>query len=1426
MDDRLASVDYEFRRCQRQGVEALRGDRLDDALAAFGAAVCLRPELVAAHLDLGACLRRAGWLDAARRVFEKAEQIAPWHRGVAEALLKLGDEQPGRLDYRVGDTLHGADGSYQVRKVMRGGHGAVYVVDLQRGSSGHLAQATYALKTFQTRYLRRAEDRDRFANEAITWVSLDSHPNVVTALWVERIEGLPGLLLEYVPSGNLAQLISHSPLPLERALRFGIQVCTGLDHASRTLRIVHGDVKAANCLVTEGDVLKVTDFGLAQAFGSARDTRAELAVLPEEVRAIYRGALGAPNYRAPERMRPGARIDVRTDIYALGVLLYEMISGDRPRDGAVALAHITAKPPAMELPHGLMTLITDCVAPNPQDRPTSCGDVRETLERAYQVATKRPAPAAITPAPDRMGNSIRRGAALTRLGRPGEAIQWLAQVIEQDPDHRQALLHLGSALSATGRKDDALSCFNHLLDLEPQAASALVAKAGVLRDLGAVDPATSCLDRALALDPGARAAHRTKGEILAASGMHPEAVACFDKALQLDPRDERALTLRGATLTRMGRYAEALQEFNQVGRRIARGRALRGVGRFDDALAELDRLLDLDPDDEIAWGEKYELLCVLGRHDDAKQLGEQRRQSHPSPAPANRDPAQIRHDPADAPPTERARYSSAVVLAWKLAAWERSIGAVELIEPVHLLLGIAKLCDADISALDRSTRAAIERESHHVQAVFHRSGLNITGFRRALRRQAANLPHRQPARRTAHRSPRSRRVFDRAEELAARAGSMITQLDHLLRAALEELLGSRDCDPHAGLVTLAARLPAFQEPTRAGVESAAIEISRLTTFGRDLTELARRGKLGPVIGRDNDVRNLVAVLTRAHKPNALLIGEPGVGKTAVVEGLAIALAGTNPPATLGGDRRLIELSMTAVISGTKYRGEFEERLRNVIAEASTDANVVLFIDELHTILGAGSRTGGLDAANILKPALARGDIRLIGATTEADYRRYIEDDAALTRRFELIYIEEPTAAETVTMLVGLRTHLQQHHGVRIDDDAIDAAVRLSQRYQPDRRLPDKAIDLLDHACANARLSPAESSAAAGGITTIGWNDVATAAAIRLRVSTDQFPADRAGHLRGLAEALNKRVIGQPVAVAAVAEAVQVARAGLGDPTRPTCSLLFAGPAGVGKTELAKALAAFLFGADRGLIHIDLGEYGEPHAVSRLLGAPPGYAGHDDGGPLIGPIRDHPFSVVVFDAVDKAHPRVLDAVLPILDGNKLTDARGRQASFTDAVLVFTTTVDTRAGSVIGFQPVSPPVRRQTTRQRIGIDTALRQSIPPELLNRLSRVVYFDPLSRQAVREIIDRSLAELRGRLETREVELTLSAAVLAAIENQAFDEMRGARAAITAVERLVAGPIARGLVAGRFAQAQRLIVDLEDGEPVLRTPDGDAPTVT
>ncbi len=724
-------------------------------------------------------------------------------------------------------------------------------------------------------------------------------------------------------------------------------------------------------------------------------------------------------------------------------------------------------------------------------------------------------------------------------------------------------------------------------------------------------------------------------------------------------------------------------------------------------------------------------------------------------------------------------------------------------------------------------------------------------------------------------TPRLRHILGASVSLARGERLRLAGTEHLLLAILHEpqcfalrLIAQAGVSAQSLREEIGSSAPDGCGVPPAGITAGERQTAALERFGRDLTALASQGRIDPVIGRRQEIERVLRILCRRTKNNPCLIGDPGVGKTAIAEGLALKIAEGEAPEPLR-DKRIVTLDLTGMVAGTKYRGEFEERMQRVTDEAVGAGNVILFIDELHTIVGAGASEGASDAANILKPALARGELQVIGATTVDEYRKYVEKDAALERRFQPVTVGEPSEADTLSILRGLRARYEAHHRVLITDDALEAAVKLSIRYIGDRFLPDKAIDLLDEAAADVRLrGPAEppelkaqedllkktvgekASAVAAqeferaaglrekekeiraaidakknelcvgeadGRRSVGSEDVAQIVAARTGIPATRLTAEESRRLLSLERELHRRVVGQNEAVTAVAKTIRRGRSGLKDPKRPVGSLLFLGPTGVGKTELCKALAATVFGDESALIRFDMSEYMEKHTVSRLVGSPPGYVGYGDGGLLTEQVRRRPYSVVLFDEIEKAHPDVFNLFLQVLDDGLLTDAQGRTVSFKNSVIVMTSNVGARKivekEKKLGFAADAEETAAQE-RVREDVLDELKRTFRPEFLNRIDDVIVFTRLTKEEISAITRKLLADVAERARDLGVELTFTDAVWEMLAESGYDETYGARPLKRAVRSLIEDPLSEKLLDGSVKKGA-YVCDVREGTVVF-----------
>jgi len=823
--------------------------------------------------------------------------------------------------------------------------------------------------------------------------------------------------------------------------------------------------------------------------------------------------------------------------------------------------------------------------------------------------------------------------------------------------------------------------------------------------------------------------------------------------------------------------------------------------------------------------------------------------------------------------------------------------------------------------------ALLEDATGTASVVLEKLGVARAPLLEAATRAMDRLPRVQGG--TMHLGEALRRMLEAAEQAADTLKDEFVSVEHLLLALadperpgeVQRALAKAGVTPD-GVLRALAQVRGGQRVTDASPED---KYQALTKYGRDLTAMARQGKLDPVIGRDDEIRRVIQVLARRTKNNPVLIGDPGVGKTAIVEGLAQRVIAGDVPETLR-DKRVVALDLGALVAGSKFRGEFEDRLKAVLKEVtSPEARIILFIDELHTLVGAGGAEGAVDAANLLKPALARGELHCVGATTLDEYRQHVEKDAALERRFQPILVSEPSVEDTIAILRGLKERYEVHHGIRIKDAALVAAAMLSSRYITDRKLPDKAIDLIDEAASRLRMEidslPVEldeltrrarqleiEKQALGKESDAGsrerlrrledelqrvraemgtlqehWEKekeavgkIRTLKAQRERIKLEEQKAERAGDLARVAELrygqllqierqleqenarlaqvqgelkmlkeevdeediaqvvakwtgipvarlmegeieklvhmeerIHARVVGQEDAVRRVSEAVRRARAGLQDPRRPLGSFIFLGPTGVGKTELARALAEFLFDDERAMVRIDMSEYQEKHAVARMIGAPPGYVGFEEGGALTEAVRRRPFAVLLLDEVEKAHPEVLNVLLQLLDDGRLTDGQGRTVDFSNTLVIMTSNLGSQWILELGEEDRDEMERR--------VQEALREHFRPEFLNRVDEVIVFHSLTRADIRRIVDIQIALLRKMLADRELGLTLTAAARDALAEEGYDPHLGARPLKRTIQRRLQNPLAMKLLAAEFKPGETIEVDVKRGELVFRT---------
>jgi ATP-dependent Clp protease ATP-binding subunit ClpC len=777
--------------------------------------------------------------------------------------------------------------------------------------------------------------------------------------------------------------------------------------------------------------------------------------------------------------------------------------------------------------------------------------------------------------------------------------------------------------------------------------------------------------------------------------------------------------------------------------------------------------------------------------------------------------------------------------------------------------------------------ALIEQPQGVIPLILERLNIDIESLTEKIDQQLRNSPKANIYGGGAGQifiTPRVKRVVDMANEEANRLNDDYISTEHIFLAILSERNTAI-----ARLLTEAGvtkeRVYEAVKDTRGGQRvtdrKAESRYRTLDKYSRNLTQLAKEGKLDPVIGRDQEILRVIQILSRRTKNNPVLIGEAGVGKTAIAEGLAQKIAVNDVPEILMG-KRVVSLDLGAMIAGSRFRGEFEERLKASIEEIQrAEGDIILLIDELHTVVGAGAAQGAMDASNMLKPALARGELQCVGATTLDEYHKHIEKDAALERRFAPVYVDEPTIDETIEMLHGLRDRYEAHHKVSFSDKALDAAARLSQRYVTERSLPDKAIDLMDEAAAKLRVAlyslPSELKTLKGEIDRLlaeeeqagverdyeraaakkserlriedefraqrdAWeaehqldevvdeSDIAEVVAMWTGIPVSQMMETEAEKLLQMEDRLHERIVGQDEAVHALSDAIRRARAGLKDPRRPIGSFIFLGSSGVGKTETAKALAEFMFDDEDALVRIDMSEYREQHTVSRLFGAPPGYVGYEEGGQLTEAVRRRPYRVILFDEIEKAHPEVWNALLQILDDGRLTDGQGRKVDFRNSVLIMTSNLGTEFvvhSGTLGFRQRSGDSQEEAAHEKI--EKALKDTFRPEFLNRIDEVIIFSPLSTDQMLVIVDLQMEQVRERLAEHGLSVELTDAGRVWLANEGYDAAFGARPLRRAMQKHVESPLSVKILQGEFQEGDAVIVDFDDEAGVVfRRPGKDA----
>ena len=777
----------------------------------------------------------------------------------------------------------------------------------------------------------------------------------------------------------------------------------------------------------------------------------------------------------------------------------------------------------------------------------------------------------------------------------------------------------------------------------------------------------------------------------------------------------------------------------------------------------------------------------------------------------------------------------------------------QVMEPLHLLAAV-------LADNEGSSRSLLER-----------AGVNVQRLTRDVNEAIDRLPKVTGQGGDIQVSRDLVNLLNLTEKEAMKAGDEFVSTEMFLLALSDDRSEAGRLAKDAGLTRRAMEeaIKAVRGSDTADNPDAENQREALKKYTIDLTARAREGKLDPVIGRDDEIRRTMQILQRRTKNNPCLVGEPGVGKTAVVEGLAARIVAGDVPFTVQ-NKRVLTLDLSGMVAGSKYRGEFEERIKKVLKEVTEDGNIILFLDELHTIIGAGGAEGAIDASNIMKPSLARGEIQLIGATTIAEYRKYIEKDAALERRFQPVTVEEPTEEEAVRILEGIKGKYEDHHHVQITPEAIEAAVRLSSRYINDRNLPDKAIDLIDEASASARLSALDApdkakeiadrihemdqemerairmeafdqmaeikkqqdalvkkydrlmkkreKQEAGNVISIGENEIAEVVAQWTKIPVQKLAEKESERLLKLEKTLHKRVIGQEEAVTAVARAMRRGRVGLKDPNRPIGSFLFLGPTGVGKTELSKALAEAMFGSEDAMIRVDMSEYMEGHSVSKMIGSPPGYVGFEEGGQLSEKVRRNPYSVVLFDEIEKAHPDVFNVLLQVLDDGHITDSKGRKVSFKNTVLIMTSNAG--AQRIVDPKNLGFATEKSETKDyekmKSNVMEEVKRSFKPEFINRIDDIIVFHQLNNENMKEIVNLLASNLYKRCEDQlGIHLTITAALKEHLVSKYADNKMGARPLKRAIQSVVEDALAEEILQKKVVPGDKVSAGFKDGKVVF-----------